>query len=288
MAEFRLTFTERRRARLAKQVGDRLEQLEPRTTITEPISFMAMSLMSMFRGLSLLGVPRIGGGTTAAPSNDLEAGQRLASAAPLRLPTSTGDSLAITIEPAATTTGGHGGAVDAELTGSIPPSGSANPANDWLDLSPSSSADSAQSGISTPWQPAQPKGGGAAMAPRGGSGNGAQAATIALVRGQVAALHVPAPQQAGSAAAGGAASAALLAAVASASGQQSFAPLRSSPLPVARTAVVRPRRQRPPPLLRSPNPPARPHTPPSARSLPAARAGPPRGNSPISPSTSGI
>ena len=47
---------------------------------------------------------------------------------------------------------------------------------------------SSSTGISTPWKPASRPGGGAAMAPRGGSGSGAQPAVSAMVLG-----HSPRP-----------------------------------------------------------------------------------------------
>ena len=49
-----LSFTEYRRRRLAKKV-DRLDRLESRTTITEPISFTGMALSAM----AGLGAPRV-------------------------------------------------------------------------------------------------------------------------------------------------------------------------------------------------------------------------------------
>ena len=56
---------------------------------------------------------------------------------------------------------------------------------DPLALTPSAdSATSQPQGITTPWHPAARAGGGAALPPRGGSGNGAQAATVALVAGR--------------------------------------------------------------------------------------------------------
>ncbi len=58
-----ISFTEKRRARLRKAV-DRIERLEPRTTITEPISITGLSV-SALRGLAQLGVMQVHGGSDA-------------------------------------------------------------------------------------------------------------------------------------------------------------------------------------------------------------------------------
>ncbi len=54
-----LSFTERRRASLAKKV-DQLDRLETRNTITEPISVLALSVSSL-RGLVQLGFVGLNG-----------------------------------------------------------------------------------------------------------------------------------------------------------------------------------------------------------------------------------
>ena len=54
MSRRRLSFTEKRRARLAKNVAQ-LDKLETRNTITEPISVLGLSV-SAFRGLAQLGL----------------------------------------------------------------------------------------------------------------------------------------------------------------------------------------------------------------------------------------
>ena len=54
MGFHRLSFTERRRRRLAKKV-DQLDRLESRTTITEPISFTGLAISSL-RSLVQLGI----------------------------------------------------------------------------------------------------------------------------------------------------------------------------------------------------------------------------------------
>ena len=135
--------------------------------------------------------------------------------------------------------GGGGQAVEGAAAG--PARSAAGDDGDWLTLSPASNAAAAGSGISTPWQPAKSAGGGAAMAPRGGSGVGGQATRPA--RGQVTPFRVPAPQQA--AGGGGAGSSAALLAALGGSAQQSGAP--AAPLPFAPTPPRRaaPRRAGP-------------------------------------------
>ena len=74
MGRFRLSFTERRRARLAKQVN-RLDRLETRNTITEPISLTALSL-GLAPALMALGLPRgYGRGIGAIPHIAPDPGQ---------------------------------------------------------------------------------------------------------------------------------------------------------------------------------------------------------------------
>ena len=65
MSRFRLSFTERRRRKLALRV-DRLDQLEIRNTITEPISLTALSL-GIPTGLLGLGMRGAGGGLSGRP-----------------------------------------------------------------------------------------------------------------------------------------------------------------------------------------------------------------------------
>ena len=88
--------------------------------------------------------------------------------------------------------GGAGGAAV------VPPSSSLRVApkqglpDDWLAKTFGNTADTSEArGISSPWQPASRPGGGAALPPRGGSGSGAQATTVALVQGHAAALQTP-------------------------------------------------------------------------------------------------
>ncbi len=54
MSSRRLSFTEKRRAKLARSVAQ-LDKLETRNTITEPISVLGLSLTA-FRGLAQIGL----------------------------------------------------------------------------------------------------------------------------------------------------------------------------------------------------------------------------------------
>ncbi len=108
---------------------------------------------------------------------------------------------------------------------------SSDSAGDWLSLSAAAS-DSTESPIADERQPAKPPGGGAAMAPLGGSG------ALATGRGSIQPLRVPPPtQNAGSAspAASAAASSALLSALglgaAGASSARQRRPARHPPSP---------------------------------------------------------
>ena len=246
MAGFRLSFTERRRARLAKQV-DRLERLETRNTITEPISFTGMSL-SVFRGLAMLGVPQVNGGSAgghlgaqpgadraghgqAGPSNGVQP----------RFPGSADDFLAIAIEPHVKAAGGGGGAAS---NGVLANTTQPNQADDWLTLFPTSSSD--QSGISTPWHPVS-RGGDGGLGVGRRAGRRRPRSPCSAARSRLCACRHP--RRPAAARAGAAGSAALLAAVASANSQQAgpITPLSASfassnhasggPLPIQSAAL---------------------------------------------------
>ena len=191
MGRFRLSFTERRRARLAKQV-DRLDRLETRQ-YDHGADLADGPEPGPRPGAMALGLPRgYGSGIGAIPHIAPDPGQPgagLANAAS-HAPIAPGDVLPLSIVPRPA---GGGGAAPVQDAATRP--APAGDDDDWLTLSPAADPSATQSGISTPWQPAKTAGGGAAMAPRGGSGNGAQAATIALVRGQVTPFRVPAPSR---------------------------------------------------------------------------------------------
>ncbi len=181
----RLSFTERRRARQAMKFGP-LHRLETRNTMTEPISVTALSFTA-FRSLAQLGIMQADGGNSelfALADAARQAKQGLVGPHPTAAlpnksaPIPIGLPLTLTPRPA----GGGGGSVPL-LTNQIPAPKQSQPL-DLLALTSSTDSTSAQSqGLTTPWHPAARAGGGAALPPRGGSGNGAQAATVALVAG---------------------------------------------------------------------------------------------------------
>ncbi len=214
----RKSFTERRRARLAFK-SERLDRLEIRNTITEPISVTGLSI-SAFRGLVQLGIMRADWAANI-PRRPLPPAQQAALVKHgLGKPLLPADFVSTPIglpyhkpAPAA------GGSAGSQSNAASPASPAPTDAGDWLTLGAApSQSDSSDQGISSPWHPAARAGGGAAMAPRGGSGNGMLPVTLALVRGQVAPLHVPARLPSAPASASGGASAALLAAVAGTGG----------------------------------------------------------------------
>jgi hypothetical protein len=167
----RLGFTSRRRAFLAKKV-DRLDRLETRNTMTEPISAVGL-LTGSLRGLVQLGLMQPNGASNTPNLLALAEREAARSQPPLKpvIPISSAPILApISAHTAKHSWPGGGGAA-----GSPAADQGAKPVpSDVVDaLALFSSNDSNGSqlhGFSTPWQPATPSGGGAAMAPRGGSG----------------------------------------------------------------------------------------------------------------------
>ncbi len=216
------SFTEKRRARLRKAV-DLIERLETRSTITEPISVTALSV-SALGGLKQLGVAQVHGGSDglelleAARQAALVRGNRTAAPAVLRLPQAT------TFVPIVVGTESNQGGAGASAPADQPPS-SPSSAVDWLNLSPASPA-ATETGISTPWQPAQPTGGGAAMPPKGAP---------PIARGAVQPLRVAAPAQSATAT-NAAASGALLCAGAWRR-RRGHTPERAAPPPPSRATV---------------------------------------------------
>ena len=125
-----------------------------------------------------------GGGNTLTDSPSLAGAMgRAASAGPGRHPVTDTESIAIV--PPARPAGGGSAVADFVVSPTLRAVAADDP-GDWLTLTPlsGSSPAAAPSGLTAPWKPAQPIGGGAAMAPRGGSGGGAQAAVSAMLRGQ--------------------------------------------------------------------------------------------------------
>jgi hypothetical protein len=186
MSSRRLSFTERRRNRLALKFG-RLDRLETRNTMTEPISITALSL-GAFKGLAQFGVMHADGGKSELLGLTQMAQQARQAAAGARhaLAVSKNASLlAIGINLKHAPQAAGGGSATQIASQQKQKSARQSQPVDALSLTSSADANSSEAhGISTPWHPTARAGGGAAMAPRGGSGNGAQAATIALVAGR--------------------------------------------------------------------------------------------------------
>ena len=194
MSRHRLSFTEKRRRKLALKVA-RLDKLETRNTMTEPISVTALSISAM-RGLAQMGIVSADGGNGAAlriaqaaqQAKQAQGQARRTTAAPPRDTIAIGSPL-LSRRPA----GGAGGAASTPLASSPRAVAKQGLPDDWLAQTfGNNTADTSEThGISSPWQPASPPGGGAAVPPRGGSGSGAQATTVALVLGLPAALQTP-------------------------------------------------------------------------------------------------
>jgi len=184
----RQSYTEKRRAHLRMQV--QLEMLERKQTITEPISVLGLTV-SAWRGLAFFGIidPSALGGFARPVQAANQAGRPAT-----RAGTAPTNFVPIVIGPPthAPATAGGGGAPSQDGTAQLSRA-KVQGASNWPAVLPASGSDSSQSGISAPWQPASRAGGGAALPPRGGSGNGALPAVVALVQGHTAALQVPPP-----------------------------------------------------------------------------------------------
>ncbi len=177
----RMSFSEKRRRKLT--VKPEVLRLETKNTITEPISVIGLAT-SAFRGLAQLGLMQVQGGLIATapvrPEGAPGSPSAMARGRGRPLP---GDILPFDAVPASRPASGGGGGPVAPAVESSPP----KPRAAVTMQDPANVADagaSASGGISAPWKPASRPGGGAAMAPRGGSGSGAQAATSAMLRGQ--------------------------------------------------------------------------------------------------------
>jgi hypothetical protein len=201
-----------RRRRLTARV-DRLDRLESRTTITEPISFTGLAI-SMLRPLVQLGIMNVFGASNAPSpfvrAKELEKQAGHAVPKPYAIPA----KLLKSIDAVASGqhAGGSAGSASGASTGKHADTDSSN---DWLTFSTPSAADASDAhGISTPWHAAKGPGGGAAQAPRGGTS--ASRGIQPTSRGAITPLRLAASTPAASSAGG--ASAALLAAVAGAGG----------------------------------------------------------------------
>jgi hypothetical protein len=185
MSRRRLSFTERRRRALALKSA-RLDKLETRNTITEPISVFALTSTAL-RGLAQMGIMAADGGNgdalllAQATREAREAQLHGVRSAPAPMASAPPDPAPL-IQSAPPTGGGGGGQglPTADLLAPV----NRDPSNRLSLLAPSA-ADSAQNhGISAPWHPAKGPGGGAALPPRGGSGasnpirDGSRASTV--------------------------------------------------------------------------------------------------------------
>jgi hypothetical protein len=213
MPRFKLSFTERRRARLAKKVNQ-LERLESKVTITEPISVMGLCIPALrtLAGIGLVDAAQFSSYPRALANRAEEAARRGArgAGAQLHLPSASSDVLPIAVASRAAGASGSSSRTavsQAPATAGKTPS-STDQTGDWLSLS-NAGSESTESGVSAPWQPAKPPGGGAAMAPRGGSG------ALSTGRGAIQPVKVAAPAQNAGTAASAAASSVLLSAMGS-------------------------------------------------------------------------
>ena len=166
----RMSFSERRRRMLARKV-DRLDRLETRSTITEPISIVGLSV-SALGGAARLGIIYPNGASNAPNGlmrRDLPSGQGQLDAKRAPVASQVSASAALAPHPKQPAGAGGGGAVQ-ELTSRPSGAGHSQPGNVLSLLSSTDSNPSQSHGISTPWKPASGTAGGAAMAPRGGSG----------------------------------------------------------------------------------------------------------------------
>ncbi len=189
-------FTSRRRRYLAKKV-DRLDRLENRTTMTEPISAVGL-LMGSLRWLDQLGIvdKRMLGNPVSglAPLDQVSAPGQAQAHKPAPAPDSADSIMASYMPDRSAQAGGGGG-------GSVPTAAikaSTNNADELLTFNTPSESGSTETGFSTPWQPAKGPGGGAALPPRGGSVGGPrfQAGSPRLDRAaHAAAVHTLCPHR---------------------------------------------------------------------------------------------
>ncbi|HZW34311.1 MAG TPA: hypothetical protein VFF52_26545, partial [Isosphaeraceae bacterium] len=193
MPRLRLSFQECRRRALCMRVRA-LEKLESKSTITEPISFTGLSL-SAVRGLVQLGIVptnggangQLGGAVTGRLMSISATRAKPLDPAELRSPGPGSERLGIAVVPEHGGQGSGGALPDVPRVAglkAVQPSGSEDGTQFIRSLGATAHAE-APSGLSTPWHPATRPGGGATLPPRGGSGNGAEAATVAAVQGRV-------------------------------------------------------------------------------------------------------
>ena len=208
MSRRKLSFTEKRRDRLAMK-WDQIEKLETKSTITEPISVLGLSV-SAFRGLAQLGIMQADGGNSGLLT--LARLSQQANQAPVRAqkaPAMPNSDLPIGLAemPVTGTGAGGGGTAPADMNPSAP--SRPTPTIESPGLVLGAAPDAAQSqGISAPWHPASPSAGGGALPPRGGSGGPSPALVAAASPIQVNATATPARNSASNSAAGSSSAAA--------------------------------------------------------------------------------
>ena len=228
MSSRRLSFTEKRRAKLARSVAQ-LDKLETRNTITEPISVLGLSLTA-FRGLAQIGLMdpnAMSNGLSGLVPPEQATGQGRHRGEPRRR--GPGQLHPDRHRHSGRPTRDRGRRRRSAQTGSTRPAGAKSHAADGpAAVAPAATPASTQSGISAPWHPAKGPGGGAALPPRGGSGAGPATAKPAS-RHAAAAPSLPASTPAAS---NSGAAAALLAAVAGASDNAASAPATGQRSPV--------------------------------------------------------
>ena len=191
-----VSFTERRRASLRRQV-DRLELLELRNTITEPISVLGLSL-SAYSGLNRLGIADLramSNGLTGSPRQhrrSLEAASR---------PAKPGAPDQFRSGRDRPWTGRHaaaGGGAGSEQDGPAQASQARVESGDAAATgTPAAASDGDQTGISSPWHPVSQSGGGAALPPRGGSGGLTPTKAASRAAGPSASLPASTPAASG-------------------------------------------------------------------------------------------
>jgi hypothetical protein len=224
MSRRRLSFTEKRHARRARLAmkWDQLDKLEPRTTMTEPISVLALSTGVM--SLARLGIIQTDGGnsgllTMARLAQQAQQGPTRITPAPAA-PYSMAPIAIVAPDPAAAAGGGTA-SQDPTPSGTVP---RAEP-GDALNLSLSAASPAPQStGISTPWHPAAPTAGGGAMQPRGGSGGPSPALAAATSPGRSGGSPRQSSPSTPASSSAGAASSALLSALGLGAGGSAAAP----------------------------------------------------------------
>jgi hypothetical protein len=156
MSRHRLSFTDRRRVRLARTF-ERLETMENRTLVTEPINLFALSLGgSLGMGLALVGAAQAGAdrnGETALAADERlrsRARSRKTDPAPLQAQALPTHNLSIAIVPDPYQAGGGTGGAAPDVSAGSSSTATQPPAvgDDWLSLSPGASSDAAPHGAS--------------------------------------------------------------------------------------------------------------------------------------------